>query len=267
MIDQIKCPKRGSNNYSIPRFVNVWLPELETYAIDYSGLGEIFDTTSNKKSDKVAIGYNKFIPLGEDKCGIKSDKGCWGEQKHVYLKTYPLGFMPTCKNNETVGKYKVIGGTGLVGSIQEDLYNLDVGDSLSGIFGAGPLRSNDCMKVKLPVGEGMLRWKEATKEEVENRGFGWYTEEKCVPRQPTVNKDYGGQTFTIPYSQSKCTEEFTNESKVETKQSMNGLCLLLLLALLLCILYVIYNSYSKKSFNNLFRNSSNKFSRLFKIIP
>ena len=72
---------------------------METYALDYVGIGDIIGTTSNKKSDKVAIGYNKFVPIG-GKCGSKSDVGCSGEERHMYLKTYPLGYIPKCEDED-----------------------------------------------------------------------------------------------------------------------------------------------------------------------
>lgn len=245
MIDQIKCAKKGSNKYGIPLFVNQWLPEMERYALDYVGMGDIIGSTSNKRAKKTTIGYNKFVPLGS-KCGITSDAGCRGEEKHAYLKAYPLGYLPICKNKETVGKYDILGGTGLLGSIQEDLYNLNVGDSMAGLFGSGPLASDDCMKVRLPVGDRMLRWKESTKEEVEDRGYGWYTEEKCVPRGPTVNKKYGGQTFSIPYSESKCTtENFTNQKNIEDEDKFL-IKLLIILLVLLMALYIIHKIFVKK---------------------
>lgn len=241
VLDQIKCPPKGTKKYSIPLFVNKWLPAMETYAIDYIGVGDMIGSTSNKKADKVAIGTNKFVSIG-GKCGVRSDNGCRGEDRHMYLKSYPLGYMPKCENQSgdlvTTGTTDIIGGTALIGSIQEDLYNMNVGDAMAGMFRSGPFASDDCMKARLPIGNGMLRGNSSktTKENYEDTGKGWYIEEKCVPRQPTIDKNYGGETFKIPYSKSRCTrpikEGFQN---TKTKKPRYNIFLFILIFILLMI--------------------------------
>jgi hypothetical protein len=233
VLKQVKCPPKGNDKYSIPIFVNKWLPAMETYALDYVGIGDIIGTTKNNKADKVAIGYNKFVPIG-GKCGAKSDDGCQGEQRHMYLKTYPLGYTPTCEDNDgnytTTGKEDILGGTSLIGGMQEDLYNLNVKDTMAALVGRGPYASDDCMRIRLPVGNGLLKGNSRSIEEVRETGRGWYVEEKCVPRQPTNAKKYGEETFNIPYSASWCRQPIKEEfsSKGSNDANVNWIFMILL---------------------------------------
>ena len=96
VLNQIECPPTKSKQ-NIGQLFNKWMPEMEKYAVDYVGLGDIAGTTSNKRAKKTAIGTNKFVSIG-GKCGIRSDNGCRGEDRHMYLKSYPLGYMPKCEN-------------------------------------------------------------------------------------------------------------------------------------------------------------------------
>lgn len=239
VLKQIECPPEGSNKYSMSLFVNKWLPAMEKYAVDYVGLGDITGSTSNKSAKKVAIGTNKFVPIA-GQCGSSSDIDCIGQDRYMYLRTYPLGYIPKCvksgneyKNEENID---IVGGTGLLGGIQEDLYNLEISDAMASTFKKGPFASSDCMKARLPVGDGLLLdgRKFSTSDEVKQNGRGWYIEEKCVPRQPTFSKNYGGETFEIPISESRCVKEGFQDNRFRTKGSLKkkiGLDTYLLIAI------------------------------------
>ena len=41
VLDQIQCPKKGNNKMGVNVFAKKWLPEMEKYAIDYVGLGDL----------------------------------------------------------------------------------------------------------------------------------------------------------------------------------------------------------------------------------
>ena len=60
VLNQIECPPTKSKQ-NIGQLFNKWMPEMEKYAVDYVGLGDIAGTTSNKRAKKTAIGTNKFI--------------------------------------------------------------------------------------------------------------------------------------------------------------------------------------------------------------
>ena len=235
VLKQIKCPPKGTSKYGLTKFVNTWIPSMESYMIDYIGLGELTGTTSNKEAKKATIGYNKFVKLGDQKCGKKSDLACIGEDKYMYLKTYPYGFIPTCTNDngnyKHNGKVDIFGKTGLMGSLQEDLYNLNISDAMNSMFNKGPFSSNECMKSRLPVGDSLLMGnsrKFANKEEVDMNGRGWYVEEKCIPRQPTIVKKYGNESFKIPFSASKCvSEEFIVSNNNNKEKNLVNLLLII----------------------------------------
>ena len=246
VIKQIKCPPKGTPKYGIPLLINKWMPSMESYIIDYIGLGGITGSTSNKEAKKAALGYNKFIKI-DGKCGIQSDKECIGKDKYMYMKAYPLGYLPVCKikNNKykNVGNYPLMGKTGLIGNIQEDLYNLNVGDAMKSMVNTGPFKSSDCMKARLPVGNSLLLGglKYNNEEEVKKNGRGWYIEEKCVPRQPTLEKNYGGENFKIPFSASYCVKEKEDKDLKEEfvvcspKESKNVANILLCISILLLL--------------------------------
>ena len=109
---------------------------------------------------------------------------------------------------------------GLIGGIQEDIYNLNVSDSISSVFQKGPFLKYHTisMKARLPVGNKLLLDGKqfSTKEEVQLNKDGWYVEEKCVPRQPTFPKQYGNEVFRIPISESTCVEGFQQSSKTKS---------------------------------------------------
>ena len=218
VIKQIKCPPKGNSKYGIPVMINKWLPSMESYIIDYIGLGGLTGSTSNKEAKKAALGYNKFVKI-DGKCGVTSDLGCSGKDKYMYMKGYPLGYLPVCKTkygkHKNTGKYFLMGNTGLIGNIQEDLYNLNVSDAMKSMVGSGPFKSNDCMKARLPVGDSLLLGGRRfdTAEKVKQNGRGWYVEERCIPRQPTLEKQYGGEIFKIPFSASYCVREKGDEKE------------------------------------------------------
>ncbi len=248
VLDQIQCPKKGNNKMGVNVFAKKWLPEMEKYAIDYVGLGDLTGTTSNKEAKKATIGTNKFVKLS-GKCGIASDAQCVGKDKYMYFRSYPMGYTPTCIKKDgkyiTSGKNPIIGGTGLLGGIQEDLYTLNLSDYAKAIVKQGPFASTDCMYARLPVGDGLLLGGRRfdNKEDVELNGRGWYVEEQCVPRQPTFDKNYGGEIFKIPFSESRCKEEFTQKS--ETRTIPKYIYILLVFGLL--ILSLISTKYNKKT--------------------
>lgn len=235
VLNQIDCPRKGSK-YGVNVLVNKWMPEMEKYAVDYVGLGGLTGTTSKKEAKKATIGRNEFVKLSGT-CGPLSDTECIGKDRYMYFRSYPMGYTPTCikKDGEyiTNGKNPIIGGTGLLGGVQEDLYTLNLSDYANAIVKKGPFASSDCMKARLPVGDGLLLdgRKFDNKEDVQLNGRGWYVEEQCVPRQPTHDKNYGGEIFKIPFSESRCREEFTQNS--QTKSIPYSTYLLLFIALLI----------------------------------
>ena len=230
VLDQIKCPpgNEKKQTYGLGKFVGTWLPAMESYMIDYVGLGGMTGSTTKKEARKAAIGYNKFVKLS-GKCGAKSDPSCRGEDKYMYMKAYPFGYLPICTktmtgNNKHTGNIPIAGGTGLLGGIQEDIYNLNVGDAMKSMTGKGPFASNNCMRARLPVGDGILQpgLQFSNAEEVQLNGRGWHVEEKCIPRQPTVEKKYGNETFNIPFSASRCIKEMkvTQNTNIKEKFSL-----------------------------------------------
>ena len=63
VLDQIQCPKKGNKKMGVNVFAKKWLPEMEKYAVDYVGLGDLTGTTSKKEAKKATIGTNKFVKL------------------------------------------------------------------------------------------------------------------------------------------------------------------------------------------------------------
>ena len=56
VLKQIECPPKGNDTYGMVNFATKWLPSMETYAIDYVGLGDIIGSkTNNKDAKKIAI--------------------------------------------------------------------------------------------------------------------------------------------------------------------------------------------------------------------
>lgn len=269
VLKQIQCPPEGKKNNGIPLLFNKWIPSMEKYAGDYLGLGDITGSTSNKEAKKVAIGINRFVST-DDKCDNTSDVDCIGKDKYMYMRSYPLGYVPICKEEieiiDSIGKKKyehtgnidLIGGTGLIGNLQEDIINLPISDYMDAIANkSGPFHSKKCMKARLPVGDGIAvdGRKFLTKEEVDNNGRGWYIDEKCIPKEPTLNKTYGGEIFKIPFSKSKCVKEaeVKENFKMEHinyfyKYAFAIIALFILLAILKGTSYTKYTKYSKYIF-------------------
>lgn len=247
VLNQIECPPTKSKQ-NIGQLFNKWMPEMEKYAVDYVGLGDIAGTTSNKRAKKTAIGTNKFISIG-GKCDNTSDPECIGKDRYVYYRSYPFGFIPNCtkkdNNYEITSLTNIPGGTALMGGIAEDIINLNIADTSKSFFGKGPLSSKKCMKARLPVGNGLLvdGRRFDTKEQALDNGRGWYVEEQCIPKGPTYNKTYGGELFQIPISESRCKEEFTQKS--ETRTISKYIYILLVFGLL--ILSLIGTKYNKKT--------------------
>ena len=217
ILRQVKCPP-GPGKKNIETFVRKWIPAIEEYGLDYTGIGDIFGTTSNKESKKIAIGTNRFFKIN-GKCGLMSDSGCRNKDKYLYLKTYPTGKIAHCKTNSdgevSSERTNVIGGKGIIGGVLEDLSNLDVVDVVSSTVNKGPYASNNCMRARLPVGDTLLNpsKKRENEQAAKNAGSGWWIEEHCVPRQPTYTQEYGGEKFNIPFSKTFCAkppEPFSN---------------------------------------------------------
>lgn len=219
VLKQIKCPPQNKG-YGINKFLKNWLPGMELYAMDYVGVGDIIGTTNNKVSKKVALGNNSFVSIGGT-CGNTSDPVCVGQERNMYLKSYPLGNIPTCIEKKD-GSYStsqglpILGKTSLIGGLQEDLYTLPITDITKSMLNKGVFASDDCMNARLPVGSGLLMDKKKvnSKDDSYGKRQAWWIEEKCIPRQPTVSKKYGNETFKIPFSSSYCIKEpFTNKDE------------------------------------------------------
>tara|TARA_Y100000389_G_scaffold171916_2_gene179915 strand:- start:5120 stop:6106 length:987 start_codon:yes stop_codon:yes gene_type:complete len=263
ILKQVKCPP-SVNQKSIEMFTKKWLPSLEKYAFDYTGLGDMVGVTKKKKQAKTTIGSSGFISTGE-KCDIQSDLSCIGQDKYLYVRNYPLGYIPNCNQNSD-NHLKLIGGTGLIGNIQEDIYNLPVSDTISGIMNQGPLVSNKCMRVRLPVGDSFLKSsnrKLSPDEKIEGKSMkdediddytnqsGWWVEERCVPEQPTTSVKYGDEVFNVPFSKNNCVEMFQNRnSQNNSRQYRNknkcdnrSMMFLLIMVILIFCIFTIYLHY------------------------
>ena len=207
VLKQVQCPPKGLNNKGVNLLFKKWIPSMEKYAGDYIGLGDITGSTSNKEAKKVAIGNNKFIDMGE-KCDNTSEEECIGKDKYMYMRSYPLGKIPICKEKtKTIdsietkeynheGNIDLIGGTGLMGNLQEEIINLPIYDYFSATFNkTGPFASKSCMKATLPVGDGIAvdGRKFSNKEDAIINGRGWWIESHCIPKEPTFDKRYGGE--------------------------------------------------------------------------
>ena len=110
----------------------------------------------------------------------------------------------------------ILGKTSLIGGLQEDLYTLPITDITKSMLNKGVFASDDCMNARLPVGSGLLMDKKKvnSKDDSYGKRQAWWIEEKCIPRQPTVSKKYGNETFKIPFSSSYCIKEpFTNKDE------------------------------------------------------
>ena len=70
-------------------------------------------TTNNKVSKKVALGNNSFVSIGGT-CGSSSDSVCVGQERNMYLKSYPLGTIPTCIEKKD-GSYSTSQGIPIIG--------------------------------------------------------------------------------------------------------------------------------------------------------
>lgn len=238
VLKQIKCPP-SVNQKSIPKFLNTWLPAMENYAMDYIGLGQTFGVKRKKKKQKKAtIGSNRFIKI-DGKCDFSSNYSCIGKDRHLYLKTYPLGYLPKCVGN-TNDKVPIFGDTGLIGNIQEDLYNLSANDVASSLINKGPYSSKKCMRARLPVGDSMLVPSKRRNDEYDakKKGGGWWVEEHCIPEQLTIEQKYGDEKFDIPHSRSVCQETYVNYDDV-SKNNQNDLYYYIFLVFLLFVLIII----------------------------
>uniref|UniRef100_A0A6C0AUV4 Uncharacterized protein n=1 Tax=viral metagenome TaxID=1070528 RepID=A0A6C0AUV4_9ZZZZ len=241
VLKQIKCPPTGKG-YGMDKFLKKWLPGMELYAMDYIGVGDMIGTTKNKVARKVALGNNSFMSIGGT-CGSSSDSECVGQERNMYLKSYPLGSIPTCIEKKdgtyaTTQGVPLLGGTALIGGLQEDLFTLPITDISKSVVNRGVFASNDCMKARLPVGNGLLMGNRRvnSKEEAVDKKQAWWVEEKCIPRQPTVSKEYGGETFKIPFSTSYCvTEPFSNADAAGRRAGPAATHLLILSMILIFI--------------------------------
>lgn len=162
MLKQISCPKSPSSNKGIDKVTRVWYPLMNKYGFKYTGI---------VNTPKLAIGENKFFNTNQT-CDMTSEHSCIGEKKHYYLRGYPTGKMP-------------IGQSGLIGSIQEDIVDLNLTDYSKALVNQGPYASNSCVLKTLPVGNKLNQRSKQRKDEAEfdaNDKNGWFFQSKCVPR-------------------------------------------------------------------------------------
>ena len=237
IIKSVKCPK-NANKRNINRFKNIWLPQISEYGLYYPGIIK----AKGKKKNKYLIGANYFKEIKGQKCNLSSEEGCENENKHIYVRGYPLKKIPTCveKNGEyeTNLNEDVFGSTGIIGGIQEDIVNINFGDFTKSLVGLGPYSNSvKCMKATLPVGTRLSDTNMTTKGGKQ----GWWEETHCIPHEPTVKKKYGNKNYKIPFSKSKCKkskkskEEFQNNNKKYIKLNQYKYLFLFIVVLFLCL--------------------------------
>ena len=215
ILKSIKCPP-SEEKIGIDKATTIWEPDFFKYAFDYTGL------SMNRKSlEGNTLGKNYFMKLGDKVCDQTSSNTCRGKDMHIYVKEYPLGKMPMCSISRN-GSYKtswgpdLYGSTGIVGGIQEDIYNINTTDFAKSMIGMGPYASTRCMSAQLPVGSKLLN-----KDKKGSKSDGWWEEERCIPYQPTIPKNYGGKIYNIPFSSSICTTT-TNSTTNSTNSTTNS---------------------------------------------
>lgn len=239
VVKQIKCPPNNKKK-DIKTALKTWFKTLELYGFDYTGAGQILGTTSNKKKRKTTIGINKFYEVPNVKCGTNSCEECINKQKYIYVKGYPLGKIHDCNNKNT----PIPGGTGIIGSIFEDLYNLNGTDHVKAIFGKGPYGTTKCMSATLPVGNSFLDPSKkidplnVDPEKLESKS--WWVETKCVPYQTTHKIKYADQVFNFPFDDcNKSTNECFKNFDINRKYKIYLICIILFTILLLFFYYTI----------------------------
>ena len=200
LIKQIRCPPNKSK-YSIKVATKKWIPNFLDYSLTYNGLKK----PKNKVKHKYTLGTNMFLPTGQT-CSSQSTGGCIGKPKYIYHRTYPKGFTVGCKGTHI--QNQLPGKTGLIGGLMEDISSMNITDNIRAFFNKGPYGSNKCINVKLPVGTNLLDNTKKRSEKTDETDT-WWEEEKCVPKQPTYSKNYGGITYSFPYTESiMCREDF-----------------------------------------------------------
>ena len=115
ILKQIKCPPTPKKK-NIQTFVKKWLPAMQMYAFDYTGVSNIIGVkTKKKKKKRTIVGSNKFVKLS-GQCDSRSEYGCRGQDRYAYLRTYPTGKFPLCKKANSgaipVGSRNIVGGYG-----------------------------------------------------------------------------------------------------------------------------------------------------------
>jgi hypothetical protein len=243
VIKSIKCPK-AEEKVGISAAMNIWIPSFTKYAFNYTGL-----SITNKSKKKNTLGRNYFVQLGEKKCDNSSKNGCSGEVQYMYNKEYPIGRLPKCVKKadgtfKTSWDKKIFGSTGILGGIQEDIYNLNGTDFMKSMIGKGPYSSEKCMRSTLPVGSHMLdNSKKKSKKKAEKDGNGWWEETHCISYQPTVRKKYGSKIYNIPFSSSFCKKKerietfLTQKSENKIAKNTSIIFLFFIMIIIICYFY------------------------------
>lgn len=236
ILKQVKCPPTTKKK-TMKTAAKVWIPSLNRYALQYSGVDDLFGFKRNKKlAEKTTLGTNYFKSVEGQICDTKSEPACVGAQKHIYIKGYPLGKTVELEEGK-LKKTSMLGKTGLIGSISEDLSNFHMQEHVRALFNKGIYGNKTCMKAKLPVGSFLLKSskfrksKPKTKKEQDDT---WWIEEKCVPREKTHPVTYGEQKFEFPFHTK---ESFKVSDKIQKLRYCDWYVLLfLLLGSIFCIL-------------------------------
>lgn len=223
IVKEIECPPVTKSNLKELR--KTWIPNVEKYSLDYTGLGYFVDVKSRKKNE---IGRNQFIKSGSQICDSSSDSDCVGKQKYIYIKGYPTRKIPNCN-----GKSKTV-SSGIIGGLTEDLFHLGIVDHMKGMIGAGPYGTRKCMRATLPVGREIFR--------KSKKGKKWKIQSRCIPKQETYDVKYGEEIFKIPFS--NCVENFEEEKNKKiifnNKKIWNLLIFLILSLLFFLLFYCLY---------------------------
>jgi hypothetical protein len=203
----IDCPAQSKTD-SVKNTIDFWIPSFEKYAFGYTGLRK-----QNKKDKRKTLGENYFVKLKGKKCDNNSLDNCGQKDQYVYMKEFPIGRIPKCiikPNGEFKTELgpKIIGSTGIIGGLQEDVLNLNGSDFMKSLVGLGPYASRKCMKVTLPAGNFLLNsGMKKSKEMALRDKKGWWEETRCVSHEPTVKKKYANKIYNIPFSISNCEIE------------------------------------------------------------
>jgi hypothetical protein len=228
--------------------MRVWLPSLIKYGMNYTGV-----TPINKTKDEISLGSNYFHIMKGHKCDASSLDGCQGKQKYIYVRGHPIGRLPTCTQKkdgafETKFNSKVSASPGILGALQEDVFNLNTTDLLKSLASDGPYASKKCMSATLPVGNYL-----ETSKRKNNKTHGWWDDTKCIPYEPTASKKYGNSSYQMPFSQSFCKkakEKFLNKN-IYNNKSDNYIAIFIIIYLII-IIYLNTQKYNNQKIQKYF---------------